>query len=47
MHAKIAEKMNFKDTIKEIITLAGESATNACIVGGMLGALLGFKELDE
>lgn len=31
----------------EIIRLGGDTDTNACIVGGMLGALLGVKALPE
>ena len=35
----------FKDIIKEIIGAAGDTDTNAAIVGGLLGALIGFKNL--
>lgn len=43
MHAKRAGNMSHYDSIKEVISLAGDSDTNACIVGGMMGGLLGFK----
>jgi len=32
--------------LKEVISLAGDTDTNACIVGGMMGALVGFKKID-
>ena len=41
------KEITYKDTIREINGLAGDSDTNACIVGAMIGALLGFKALDE
>jgi ADP-ribosylglycohydrolase len=31
--------------IKKIISKAGDSDTNAAIVGGLVGAVLGFKRL--
>lgn len=43
MHAKRGGNMSHYDSIKEVISLAGDSDTNACIVGGMMGGLLGFK----
>ena len=27
--------------------MGGDTDTNACIVGGMIGALYGFKKLDQ
>lgn len=35
------------NSIKEIINLCGDTDTNAAIVGGMLGSLIGFKKLPE
>ena len=35
----------FKEIIKEVIGAAGDTDTNAAIVGGLLGALIGFKNL--
>jgi len=32
--------------LKEVISMGGDTDTNACIVGGMMGALVGFKQLD-
>ena len=36
-------KLTHYNAIKEVVSLAGDSDTNACIVGGMIGGLLGFK----
>ena len=33
----------FKKALKETINLGGDTDTNACIVGGMVGALVGLK----
>jgi len=32
--------------MEEIISLGGDTDTNAAIVGGMLGALYGFNKID-
>ena len=47
VHAKTNGQLTYFNAIKEVISLAGDSDTNACIVGGMMGALLGFRALDE
>lgn len=47
IHTKKGGKLTHYDAIKEVISLAGDSDTNACIVGGMMGALLGFQALNE
>jgi len=47
VHAKEGRKLTHFDAIKEVISLAGDSDTNACIVGGMMGGLLGYKALDK
>ena len=47
VHAKRGGNLSHYDAIKEVISLAGDSDTNACIVGGIIGALLGFKALDQ
>lgn len=47
VHAKTGGAFTYNNAIREVISLAGDSDTNACIVGGMMGALLGFKALDE
>lgn len=47
IHAKRGGRLTYYDAIKEVIMLAGDSDTNACIAGGMIGALVGFKGLDE
>ena len=33
--------------IKEVLKAGGDTDTNACIVGGMLGAMIGFEKLPE
>ena len=35
----------YKDAIHQVIQEGGDTDTNACIVGGMLGALLGMQAL--
>jgi len=40
-------EINFKNTIREVISLGGDTDTNAAIVGGMIGALVGFSKIDE
>ena len=47
LHAKMGDRLKYHDVIKEVVSLAGDADTNACIVGGMMGALLGFKGLDD
>lgn len=47
MHTKRDGDLSYFNCIKEVISLAGDSDTNACIVGGMMGALLGYKRLDK
>jgi len=31
--------------LRETITLGGDTDTNACIVGGLMGALVGYKNI--
>ena len=33
--------------VRHTVKLGGDTDTNACIVGGMVGALLGIKNLDR
>ena len=47
VHAKKGGNISYYNTMREVISLAGDADTNACIVGGMIGALVGFKGLDE
>ena len=35
----------FKDSIQWIISQKGDTDTNACIMGGLLGASLGYHQL--
>jgi ADP-ribosylglycohydrolase len=31
------------ESIREIISLGGDTDTNACIVGGLIGGIIGIK----
>ena len=47
-YAEYTDKTNFySDCIRQIIKEGGDTDTNAAIVGGMLGALIGFKNIPE
>ncbi len=35
----------FLKALRETINLGGDTDTNACIVGGMIGALVGIKKI--
>jgi ADP-ribosylglycohydrolase len=35
----------FKEVIRNILDLKGDTDTNAAIVGGLIGAIVGFKNL--
>ena len=37
----------YYDSISQVIQEGGDTDTNACIAGGMLGALLGIKAIPE
>ena len=38
-------KCFYLDQVKRIISWGGDTDTNACIVGGLLGAIVGLKNL--
>ena len=38
---------SFERAIQETISLGGDTDTNACIVGGMMGALIGKDRIPE
>ena len=40
-------ELNYKDCIREIISMSGDTDTNACIAGAVVGALVGFNKIDE
>lgn len=40
-------ELNYKDCIREIVSLSGDTDTNACIAGAAIGALLGYNKIDE
>lgn len=37
----------YMDSIRQVIKEGGDTDTNACIVGGMIGALVGFNSIPE
>lgn len=43
-----AERMKgmYKECVREVISLGGDTDTNACIVGGIIGAYLGVNNVD-
>lgn len=40
-------ELNYKECVREIVSMSGDTDTNACIAGAAIGALLGFNKLDE
>lgn len=44
---KKGESDIYKRILREIIREGGDTDTNACIVGGVIGAYLGFKALPS
>ena len=36
----------YHKAVKEVIKLGGDTDTNACIVAGMIGGLVGYNRLD-
>ena len=42
-HLKVGS--DFETAVAETLRLGGDTDTNACIVGGMIGALSGFEAL--
>ena len=40
-------ELNHKDCIREIVSLSGDTDTNACIAGAAIGAYLGYNKLDQ
>ncbi len=43
----LREKMPYEDAMIKMLKQGGDTDTNCCIVGGMLGALHGFKGIPE
>ena len=41
------EQSAYKDAIRLTIQQGGDTDTNACIVGGMMGALMGIKKIPS
>jgi len=48
-HKNDAERMKgmYKECIREVISLGGDTDTNACIVGGIIGAYIGVSGVDQ
>ena len=40
-------ELNYKDCVREIIKMSGDTDTNACIAGAVVGALVGFNKVDQ
>ena len=40
-------ELNYKDIVREIVSMSGDTDTNACIAGAAVGAFLGFNKIDE
>jgi ADP-ribosylglycohydrolase len=40
---KVSDEDFYFNAVRETIRFGGDTDTNACIVGGMIGALVGFK----
>lgn len=43
--ATTGEELDYQQEIKRVIGRGGDSDTNAAIVGGLLGAVVGFRKL--
>jgi ADP-ribosyl-[dinitrogen reductase] hydrolase len=41
------EDMTYNKAIYYTLSLGGDTDTNACIVGGLIGAFVGFNNLDK
>lgn len=41
------EEINFDQAMSDILSLGGDTDTNAAIVGAMIGAYVGYKDLNE
>ena len=41
----LKNEFTFKDALQSIISKGGDTASNAAIVGGLIGAAHGFKEI--
>lgn len=37
---------NFKDSLRDVLRLKGDSDTNACIAGGLMGAFYGYDKIE-
>jgi hypothetical protein len=46
-HKKYTNQDIYYDSLRQVIQEGGDTDTNACIVGGMIGALVGVKKLPE
>ena len=39
-------ELDYSECIREIISLSGDTDTNACIAGAVIGAFVGFRNID-
>jgi len=44
---KVNIKTFYERSLREVIKLGGDTDTNACIVGGMIGAYVGVKNINS
>lgn len=44
---KVSEGVKYEDVVQEIIEQGGDSDTNACVAGNLMGAFLGFYQLPK
>ena len=42
-----SEKTLYVDAIREVVSMGGDTDTNGCIVGGILGALVSINNIPE
>ena len=42
-----SEKTLYVDAIREVVSMGGDTDTNACIVGGILGTLVSITNIPE
>ncbi len=43
----VSDSEFYFNAIRETIRLGGDTDTNACIVGGMIGALIGYHQIPQ
>ena len=38
---------SFRESLTDVLRLKGDSDTNACIAGGLMGAFYGYTEIES